>query len=263
MHKLKLVSYYNNYGTEGAYDNDSEVVALADGFVYDTRYKDISRDKKVALLIEPRPFIPKAYEYVEKHSEEFKYIFTFDNTLLKLSNAKEIVYGTYWCTSDVKKTKGISMICSEKEYLEGHRKRKEIARILDATGLVDVKGKWNGGEYVQTIDALRDYKFSIAMENDKQDYYFTEKLCNCLANKVVPIYYGANKVGDFFDIKGIIYVEDRDKIPEIVKNLDVDVEYAKRKEAIDKNYELVKQYKSFDNYFYTKYAKELEEMFKK
>jgi len=262
MNKMRLISLYKDYGTKGAYDDNSEVYAITDEFVYDERYKKIEKDKKVALMIEPRTFIPKAYEYIERNYNEYKYVFTFDDKLLKeVENAKMIVYGTCWSSSNEKKTKGVSMICSEKEYLEGHRKRKEIARILDREGLADVMGKWNGGEYVDNIEAYRDYKFNVAMENDKQDYYFTEKLCTCFSNKVVPIYYGARKIDDFFDMDGVIYVENRDDIPEIIRNLDIDKEYEKRKKAIDRNYELVKQFKSFDDYFYNKYKKEIEELF--
>lgn len=262
MNKLKLISMYRNYGTENAYDDNSKVYAITDNYVFDSNYRDIPRDKKIALMIEPRTFIPEAYRYLEENYNDFKYIFTFDDELLKLPNAKPIIYGTCWSHSDSKKTKGVSMICSEKTYLEGHRKRQEIATILHKEGLADVMGKWNGGEYVDNIEAYRDYKFNVAMENDKQGYYITEKLCTCLANKVVPIYYGGSKVSELFNMDGIIYVENRDDIPNIIRNLDIDAEYNKRLDAINENYELVKQYDSFDDYFYNKYKKEIEEMFK-
>ena len=258
---MRLISFYKGYGNPELWDENSDVYAITDQFVTHEEYKSVPKDKKIALMIESRSFIPNAYEYLDENYDEFKYIFTFDDKLLTLPNAKPIVYGTCWSKSDVPKTKGVSMICSDKEILESHRKRKEIAKILDAEGLADVMGKWNGGEFVDTLDALRDYKFSVALENDLQDYYFTEKLCNCLANKVVPIYYGARKLDEFFDTSGIIYVTNKDDIPNIIRNLDVDKEYAKRKKAIDRNYELVKQYASFDDYFYKKYEKEIEEMF--
>ena len=260
-HKLRLISLYKHYGTLGAYDDKSDVYAITDDYVCDPRYWSISKEKKIALMIEPRSFLPKGYEYLEEHYEEFKYIFTFDTKLLRLPNALPIIFGTYWCSSDEKKTKGISMLCSEKELCEGHKKRKELARILNRTGKVDVKGNWNGGGYVEAIEAYRDYKFNVALENDKQDYYLTEKLCNCFANKVVPIYFGANKIDEFFDMDGVIYVENRDDIPKIIEELDIDKEYEKRKDAIERNYELVKKYRSFDDYFYTTYEKEINSLF--
>lgn len=263
MIKFRLIGHYENYGTENAYDKNSEVYAITDEFVCKEEYKSIPKEKKVALMIEPRDFLPVGYEYLEKNYDEFKYVFTYDDKLLKeLPNALPIVYATYWCTSDLPKTKGISMVSSNKNFCEGHIKRLEIANILDKTDKVDVMGTWNGGRYIDPIEALGEYKFSVAMENDLEDLFFTEKICNCFANKVVPIYYGARKIGDFFDKSGIIYIEDRDKIPEIIQNLDIDKEYAKRKKAIDKNYEIVKQYRSFDDWFYKKYEKEIAEMFK-
>jgi len=263
MKKIRLEGRYRNYGTEGAYDDDSSVYGITDDYVMGEEYKKIGRNKKVAIMIEPRAFMPEAYKYLEKHYTEYKYVFTYDDELLKsLPNAKRIVYGTYWCSSAEEKSKGVSMICSNKEFLEGHRKRKEIAAILDKEGLADVLGAWKTGKYVEPIEAYRDYRFNVAMENDKQDYYFTEKLCNCLANKVVPIYYGARKLDEFFDMSGIIYVENREEIPEILRNLDVEKEYEKRKKAIERNYELVQAYRSFDDWFYKTYEKEIEGLFK-
>ena len=262
MYKIRLEGRYENYGTKDAYDSNSSVYGITDDYVMKEEYKKIERNKKVAMMIEPRVFMPEAYKYLERHYTEYKYVFTYDDELLKLlPNARKIVYGTYWCSSDEEKSKGISMICSNKEYLEGHRKRKEIAAILDKGGKVDVMGAFKDGKYVEPIKALKEYKFSVAMENERGDYYFTEKLCNCLANKVVPIYYGARKLDEYFDINGIICVDNRDEIPEIINNLDVDKEYEKRKEAIDRNYELVKEYRSFDDWFYKRYEKEIDEMF--
>lgn len=262
MNKMRLISHYKGYVKPELWDDNSDIYAITDDFVDKIEYKSIPKDKKVALMVEPRCLYPSAYEYLEKHYDEYKYIFTFDDVLLKLPNAKLMPYATWWCLSDEPKSKGVSMICSEKAFVEGHRKRQEVARKLYDEGLADVMGKWNGGDYVDTIEAFRDYKFNVAMENDLHDYYFTEKLCNCLANKVVPIYYGARKIGEFFDMDGIIYVEDRDKIPDIIRNLDIDKEYAKRKKAIDKNFELVKQYECYDDCFFAKYGDLIEEMFK-
>ena len=139
MKKIRIEGRYKNYGTEGAYDENSSVYGIIDDYVMREEYKEIGRNKKVAMMIEPRAYIPEAYKYLEKHYTEYKYVFTYDDELLnKLPNARKIVYGTYWCSSDEEKSKGVSMICSNKDFLEGHRKRKEIASILDKEGLVDV-----------------------------------------------------------------------------------------------------------------------------
>ena len=131
MKKIRLISVYNHYGERDRYSDEGEIYAITDDFVLKEEYRSIPKERKIALMIEPRGFLPKGYEYLENHYDEYRYIFTFDTELLKLPNALPIIYGTYWCSSNSIKTKGISMISSEKELCEGHIKRKELARILD------------------------------------------------------------------------------------------------------------------------------------
>ena len=55
-----------------------------------------------------------------------------------------------------------------------------------------------------------DYQFSIAIENSRQKYYFTEKLLDCLVTKTIPIYYGCSNIADYFDTRGWILLETLD-----------------------------------------------------
>ena len=61
------------------------------------------------------------------------------------------------------------------------------------------------GRTVNNIDykltALKDYAFSIVIENSKIDYYFTEKLIDCFSTGTIPIYYGCPSIGNFFDME--------------------------------------------------------------
>ena len=38
------------------------------------------------------------------------------------------------------------------------------------------------------IDGLKDYRFSVVIENCKRDYWFTEKLIDCFVTGTIPIY---------------------------------------------------------------------------
>jgi hypothetical protein len=46
------------------------------------------------------------------------------------------------------------------------------------------------------------------IENDRAPNYFTEKLIDCFALGTIPIYWGCPNIGDFFDARGIITMED-------------------------------------------------------
>jgi len=259
------------------------VYAITDDFVMKSEYKKIDRDKKVALLIEPRAIVPEAYEYISKHYDEFKYVFTGDDELLKLPNAKPIIWGGVWYrleeiditgyedkekkykAIDPKKTKLISMICSDKELCDLHKERKRIARKYKDK--IDVYGTIDGGTYIDD-NIHKDYMYEVVIENDIQNIWFTEKLLNCFANKTIPIYYGARNIKEYFDYDCMLICS---SIEEVEHTIDTilekkdDYEFFYRwsdiNKKLDKNYELSKQYENFDERFYKTYEKEIGEMF--
>ena len=97
------------------------------------------------------------------------------------------------------KTKLIAMFTSSKSALPGHRWRILVAKELKAMfgnqcdifgfGHKPVKNKNQG---------IDDYKFSIVIENDSNENYWTEKLSDTLLGYSCPIYSGADNVQDFF-----------------------------------------------------------------
>lgn len=57
------------------------------------------------------------------------------------------------------------------------------------------------------IELFKEFQFSIAIENSKQENYFTEKLLDCLITKTIPIYWGCPNIDEFFDTSGWIILE--------------------------------------------------------
>ena len=264
MNKMRLISHYDCYGRKDFWDENSDVYAITDDFVMKNEYKKIARDKKVALLIEPRAIVPEAYEYISKHYDEFKYVFTGDDELLKLPNAKPIIWGGVWYREEnPKKTKLISMICSNKELCELHKERKRIARKYKDK--IDVYGTIDGGTYIDD-NIHKDYMYEVVIENDIQNIWLTEKICNCFATKTIPIYYGARKIDDYFNSEGIIHCKSVQEIEDWINRILESPQwfidfYNYSKKYIDINYELSKQYENFDTWFYKRYEKEIGEMF--
>lgn len=83
----------------------------------------------------------------------------------------------------------------------------------------------------------RNSMFHIGVENSKHDNYFTDKIIDCFCTKTVPIYWGAPKIGDFYNEKGIITFNDEHELVEIVNSLTPD-DYYSRMEYINENYEI-------------------------
>jgi hypothetical protein len=50
-------------------------------------------------------------------------------------------------------------------------------------------------------------KFAITMENSSRPYYITEKLVNGLRSGVVPVYWGSDLVGEFFNPKRFLHLK--------------------------------------------------------
>jgi predicted nucleic acid-binding Zn ribbon protein len=51
------------------------------------------------------------------------------------------------------------------------------------------------------LDGLKDYMFSIVVENSIYPKYYTEKITDCFATGTVPIYYGDKSIGEDFNSK--------------------------------------------------------------
>lgn len=255
--RINLHSAYDNfpnvYGT-----STKEINFYVDEYIYNVE----DGDNNIALLVEPRSILHGVYKWVEENSQLFRYIFTFDAHLLRvLSNARLLIYG---CISaeypDMPKTKNISMVCSNKMMCQGHVDRINVATAL--LDVIDTYGRFNGGNFCDSRDIYADYRFNVAMENFSGGHYFTEKICNCFASKVVPIYYGCPHILEYFYGDGIIIAESPEDVIREVKRVlrNPEEEYNKRKEAIEENFKLVQKYKRYDTLFLKTYSDLLENM---
>lgn len=139
------------------------------------------------------------------------------------------------------KTKTISCISSDKLTTCGHRLRFSFVEKLKNESLsIDFYGRG----YKQLLDkheGLRDYKYSIAIENGVFKNYFSEKIMDCFLNYTVPIYYGCQNISDFFPENSYIYIDIKDKEKSIKKVEDIikNDNYTNRVEALKKARKLV------------------------
>ena len=260
MLKIKMHAMYDHFPDHNPAAGDSYINCYSDMYVFDCN----KPGKNIAMLFEPRSMIEKSYEYVYAHSDYFKHIFTHDSKLLSLPQAKMLNWGDVWLTTDSVKDKSISLVTSPKDWCPLHHARLELYRYFKEHGKVDVfYGDWNNPDIqnIQPQDYLERYKFSIVIENDIDEFWYTEKILNCFSNKVVPIYVGATRISELFNADGIIQVADWHSIPWIIDSLDIDAEYENRKEAINDNFFRVEPYKTpWKERFFAQYEKMLEEL---
>lgn len=223
---------------------------------------------KYGMLTESRIIVPKDYEVFHKHKgleKEFKYIFTYDEVILnELENARfyPVAAGIWNQTMKEglynRKKENISILCSDKVMCPLHRFRLELARKCKREQLAHTFGKFDGGAYVQSVDeCLDDFRFSIIIENDISDYYFSERLTSCFAAQTIPVYLGARKISEFFNPDGIIFLEnpDLDQAAHTLAQCTKEA-YEERLGAVLDNYGRVQEYINMQDYLYEHYLQE-------
>ena len=263
--KIKMHSVYNHLSNHYPKIGERYIDCYNDyNCIFDT-----VEPNSIALLIEPRSIQPRVYNWMEQNYRQFKYIFTHDSKLLNMcDNAKVIIWGGGLGGMEecphVPKTKDVSFVSSEKTMCELHRARLDLARTLKGKPHIDVMGTFDGGPRVSAQQIYQDYRFSIAFENYIDDYWITEKICNCFANKVVPIYVGSPQIGQFFNTDGILQTNDwRGIIDWInVQTADSLIEkYEKCKDAIEDNYNRVQKFARFEDWFFKEYGELLDDIY--
>ena len=259
MIKIKMHAMYDHFPDHNPVEGEPYIDCYSDSYVREC----VNAGNNIAMLLEPRSMIGEYYDYVLTHYTQFKYIFTHDSQLLRLPNARMLNWGDVWLTTDSEKTKGISLVTSPKNWCPLHKARLELYNYFKDRPEVDCfYGDWNNSEIpnIQPQDYLEHYKFSIIIENDLDDYWYTEKILNCFSTKTVPIYVGARKIYNLFNPYGIIAATIED-IPFIVENMDLEHFYESNQEAIEDNFRRVEPWKTpWKERFFRDYGDILEEL---
>lgn len=235
------------------------ITLFTDQYLNSFEAKDVISNYKIGWLLETREVDPSRYNNFEQYKDNFDFVMTHDQELLKNypDKTKFTIFGGTWIKTNNyglhNKIKGISMIYSDKQYLTGHKLRHQIAH---STQGIDLFGRGTTRPIKDKEEALVDYRFSIVIENAKTENYFTEKLVDSLIVGTVPIYWGAPNIGDFFDIRGMIIIEGAEGIQNIVDSL-TENDYISRIEYIQKNIELAKQYAVTEDWMYQNIFKQL------
>lgn len=286
---------YNNIPKEFSYcyeqtDGDFDMVLICDRYILDYLDGKIKINKKVpivAKLYEQRDYFQKRiYNSILKNYNKFDYILTYDRELLKLlPNAifspqteitqfnrlpnpfninpfKSEIINTYDLPKSAfqiySKSKLVSAISSAKSFLPGHTKRLDFIKSIE--NKVDLFGRGFSRELVSKLDGLREYMFSVAIENisTANDNYFSEKILDCFLTGTIPIYHGCLNIHEFFDIRGILTFETKEELNNIINNLSPKL-YESMSEYISNNYNKCFEYPLNNDMIYDSYYKKIIE----
>ena len=195
-------------------------------------------DKKVYLQIEPPEITNTSmFAYICQNHGLFDLILTWHKELAKLPNAVLFPFGDCWTNyadtapmtkqnvhnveySVGDKEKAVSFICTDKQMTYGHTLRHQIWN----TFLKHSDHKGLPLDFIMTPprvekkDIMFDkFQFAIVMENCIHDNWFSEKLVDCIAKRTIPIYYGPQNIGKYFNLQGMYRFYD---LPGLIEILD-------------------------------------------
>ena len=215
-------------------------VVLSDQFI--PQVDNINIKLKIAHLEEPYCLIPNLYSYVLQNIHKFDLVFTHHEEFVGLNEKiKFYPFGSVSLKVEdfgiPSKSKHCSIIASEKNFLHGHVLRHQVVERLDPSIYTIKQGEPR--EY--KLKYIKDFRFSIVIENSKRDSYFSEKIIDCFKVGTVPIYWGCPSIGDFFDERGIITWSTMEELLNILSTLSEE-DYNSRLESIKANYEIADQY---------------------
>jgi len=266
IHNTNNIIFIRNLKKGGSIDiNKNDIVIYTDLCINNL---NPLANKNIALLIESQEIHKQSYNYIEKNNKLFDLVLTFDKKLLdKGENFKLNLYGTTWLNEIYRniwtKTKICSFFVSNKQITSGHKLRFYIANMIKYYNInfIDIYG----GNYIplqftktkafdkdhnpqhisnQKILGLKEYMFSIVIENCREDYYFTEKIIDCFLSGTIPIYYGCPSIGKFFNEKGIITFSNPKECYNIIQTLSKE-KYNDMLPYIKENFEISQKYTKF------------------
>ena len=211
---------------------------------------------KFLWICESRGIIPNQISMLKANADKFqeiyKKIFVHDYSLLNLG--ANFIYcppaaNSTWVLDRYihKKSKMVSMVSSGKTMCAGHIYRNnKMKEFQNSDYPIDYYGKLFN-PFDKKEDVLKDYYFSITIENESYSNYYTEKLMDCFACGTIPIYHGTPNIGDMFNRDGVIILDDTFDINTLSKDL-----YYSKIEAVKDNFERCINHTSSDNYLYDK-----------
>jgi hypothetical protein len=209
--------------------------------------------KKFLWTLESNFFNDNVFEFIEKNLDEvldtYEMIFTYNDKLCELNKKfKWVPAMGYWVLSPSigNKTKTVSMIASQKKITPQQQFRFDFANKNKNN--LDLYG--HGFNSInQKEDGLLDYMFSICIENDTFDTYFTEKILDCFATGTIPVYKGTRNISKHFNTKGILFLDDI-SIDKLNKDL-----YLSKLDYVNENFQKVLNYNTVEDWIYNEYLK--------
>jgi hypothetical protein len=225
-------------------------------------------DINILILQEPNEYFGW-HDLAISCKDYFDVIMTWDDKVLNnCENAVFLPFGHTWFKSEQYNKKHekifrISHLCGNLNKTYGHSLRHELMGRKDEIKNPIYFFQTYGDRYnieearIGKQEVFGNSMFGVAIENTSHRGYFTEKILDCFLMRTIPIYWGCSNIGDFFNINGIITVNNVDDMIYEITNLK-ESNYNICKYAIEQNYYKALDYVDYEQNIIDK----IEEIFK-
>jgi Glycosyltransferase family 10 (fucosyltransferase) C-term len=209
-------------------------------------YTSCYPEKVIGFMMEPGVAIEHPWMF--KRLEQYHHVYSptqqSENTILSHGFAGWYFKQDYTYLKKLPppvKSKSISCIASNLKQLEGHRLRIAfVKKLRQQMPQIEFFGK---GTHFLTdkMDGLIPYRYSIAIENSSQPFYFTEKINDCFLAYTVPVYYGCKNISRYFPERSYIQIdiENPERALKKIASLINEDDWQSRLEAVKEARELV------------------------
>lgn len=198
------------------------------------------------------------HDWVNQNKDLFNVILTWsDKVLNHCDNALFIPFGSTWLKpnqykKEYSKTFQVSHVRGNLLKTYGHSLRFEYHDRSQKELKIPFQS-WETAGIREQIETCAEAKcelfgsaqFGVAIENTSYRGYFTEKIMELFLLKTIPIYWGCSNIGDFFNIDGIITINNIDDAIYKINNLNEDY-YNSKKNIIEENYQKALQYIDYE-----------------
>lgn len=215
---------------------------------YDTLSYDPDAEVKVLVYCGEPSYVLDIDQQVIDNQNNFDLIITWKQSILdNCSNAVKELFGGKTIDESklsLDKRNQVTYLTSNKNFTPGHSFRQEVWKFFsehDFNGDYDLVCHMSPPR-IDKEDMFNNAKFSIIIENGKEENYFSEKLIDCLASKTIPIYRGCPNIEEYFPkSNALITFDTLDDLIDILTNLEPGY-YEDNIDSVEQTYNISKQY---------------------
>jgi GR25 family glycosyltransferase involved in LPS biosynthesis/glycosyltransferase involved in cell wall biosynthesis len=208
----------------------------------------INASESIVVHMEPREGTSRYGDWAQPNSARFMHVHSRDFATNFLEWHLDISYDQLATTSPTKSA-DLSAIVTGKRLSPGHHFRLDLIHHLESIGqAIDIFGLDNNESFrnyrgalpwLDKREGLAPYRYTIAIENNSENNYVTEKLVDAILSECLPFYWGCPNLEDIIEPDSYIRLplDDLEASASLIQEAIANDEYSRRLPAIKRSKE--------------------------